>query len=203
MGLLSSWGAQASHCRLLLLQSTASVVVHGLSCSEAYGIFPNQGSNPCPLQGIGKWILNQKTLKQEIHAPFPRHNIVVNSLDTVSECLDLNPNPAAYQTCDFVHSNGTPLQYSCLENPMDGGAWWAAVHGVARVGHDWATSLSLFTFMHCRRKWQLTPVFLPGESQGWGVWWAAVYGVTQSWTRLKWLSSSSNLLLSATISPTT
>ena len=31
---------------------------------------------------------------------------------------------------------GTPLQYSCLENPMDGGAWWAAVHGVARVGHD-------------------------------------------------------------------
>ena len=32
--------------------------------------------------------------------------------------------------------NGTPLQYSCLENPMDGGAWWAAVHGVARVGHD-------------------------------------------------------------------
>ena len=32
--------------------------------------------------------------------------------------------------------NGNPLQYSCLENPMDGGAWWAAVHGVARVGHD-------------------------------------------------------------------
>ena len=38
--------------------------------------------------------------------------------------------------------NGTPLQYSCLENPMDGGAWWAAVHGVAR---SW-TRLSDFTF---------------------------------------------------------
>ena len=98
----------------------------------------------------------------------------------------------------------------------DGGAWWAAVHGVAkswtrlsnfpftfhfhalekaiaphsstfawkipwieetgrlqsmgslRVGHDWVTSLSLFTFMHWRRKWQPTPVFLPGESQGRG-----------------------------------
>ena len=36
-----------------------------------------------------------------------------------------------------------------------------------RVGHTWATSLSLFTFMHWRRKWQPTPVFLPGESQGW------------------------------------
>ena len=37
-----------------------------------------------------------------------------------------------------------------------------------RVGHDWVTSLSLFTFMHWRGKWQPTPVFLPGESQGRG-----------------------------------
>ena len=40
--------------------------------------------------------------------------------------------------------------------------------GSLRVGHDWATSLSLFSFMHWRRKWQPTPVFLPGESQGQG-----------------------------------
>ena len=40
--------------------------------------------------------------------------------------------------------------------------------GLLRVGHDRATSLSLFTFMHWRRKWQPTPVFLPGESQGRG-----------------------------------
>ena len=40
--------------------------------------------------------------------------------------------------------------------------------GSLRVGYDWATSLSLFTFMHWRRKWQPTPVFLPGESQGRG-----------------------------------
>ena len=43
-----------------------------------------------------------------------------------------------------------------------------------------------------RRKWQPTPVFLPGESQGWGSRWAAVYGVAQSRTRLKRLSSSSS-----------
>ena len=60
--------------------------------------------------------------------------------------------------------NGTPLQYSCLENPVDGGAWWAAVHEVAKS----QTRLSDFTFTHWRRKWQPTPVqvFLPGESQG-------------------------------------
>ena len=40
--------------------------------------------------------------------------------------------------------------------------------GSLMVGHDWATSLSLFTFMHWRRKWQPTPAFLPGESQGQG-----------------------------------
>ena len=39
--------------------------------------------------------------------------------------------------------------------------------GSRRVGHYWATSLSVFTFMHRRRKWQPTPVFLPGESEGW------------------------------------
>ena len=48
-----------------------------------------------------------------------------------------------FQSC-YYHGegNGTPLQYSCLENPMDGGAWWAAVHGVAK---SW-TWLSDFTF---------------------------------------------------------
>ena len=38
--------------------------------------------------------------------------------------------------------------------------------GSRRIGHDWATLLSLFTFVHWRRKWQPAPVFLPGESQG-------------------------------------
>ena len=60
--------------------------------------------------------------------------------------------------------NGNPFPYACLENPMDGGAWKAAVHGVAE---GW-TRLSDFTFTHWRRKWQPTPVFLPGESQGRG-----------------------------------
>ena len=58
--------------------------------------------------------------------------------------------------------------------------------GSLRVGHDWVTFLSLFTFMHWRRKWQ------PRDG---GAWWAAVYGVAQSQTRLKQLSSSSSSMM--------
>ena len=49
-----------------------------------------------------------------------------------------------YLVCEYIYGegNGTPLQYSCLENPMDGGAWWTAVHGIA-MSQTW---LSDFTF---------------------------------------------------------
>ena len=50
-----------------------------------------------------------------------------------------------------------------------------------RVRHNWATSLSLFTFMHWRRKWQPTPVFLPGQSQGQGsLVGCCLWGLTES-----------------------
>ena len=89
--------------------------------------------------------------------------------------------------------NGNPLQYSCLENPMDRGAWWASVR---RVAQSWTW-----------RKW-LSMHACIGEGQGnslqysclenprdRGAWWAAVYGVAQSWTRLKRLSSGRGLHL--------
>ena len=66
--------------------------------------------------------------------------------------------------------------------------------GLLRVEHGWVTSLSLFTFMHWRRKWQPTPVFLPGESQGQGslvgccLWGRTALDMTE------WLSSSSSIL---------
>ena len=70
---------------------------------------------------------------------------------------------------DFIlFINGTPLQHSWLENPMDGGTWKAAVHGVAEGRTQLSDFTFTFTFMHWRRKWQPTPAFLPGESQGRG-----------------------------------
>ena len=81
--------------------------------------------------------------------------------------------------------NGNPLQYSCLENSMDGGAWWAAVHRVVKS----RTRLSDFTFFL-----SIVPF---GEGNGnplqcsclenpmdRGAWWATVYGVAKGWTQL-------------------
>ena len=73
-----------------------------------------------------------------------------------------------YQKAQYGEGNGTPLQYSCLGNPMDRGAWQAAVHGVTKSRTRLSDFTFTFPFMHWRRKWQPTPVFLPGESQGRG-----------------------------------
>ena len=64
--------------------------------------------------------------------------------------------------------NGTPLQYSCWQIPWTEGPGGLQSMGSLGVGYDRATSLYFFTSMHWRRKWQPTPVFLPGESQGQG-----------------------------------
>ena len=88
--------------------------------------------------------------------------------------------------------NGTPFQYSCLENPMDGGAWWAAVHGVAKN----QTQLSDFTFtfhFHALEKEMATHSSvlawrIPGTGE------SGVYGVAQSRTQLKQLSIMSSLI---------
>ena len=95
--------------------------------------------------------------------------------------------------------NGTPLQDSCLENPMDRGAWWAVVHGVARS----RTRLSDFTFtfhFYALEKEMATHSSvlawrIPGTREAW---WAAIYGVAQNQTQLKRLSSSSKVLLYVT-----
>ena len=79
--------------------------------------------------------------------------------------------------------NGTPLQHSCLENPMDGGAWWAAVHGVTRS----RTRLSDFRFHFSlsyigERNGNPLPCSSLENPRDGGAWRAAVYGVAQNWT---------------------
>ena len=61
---------------------------------------------------------------------------------TFKNTLEIDRNNYFMTLAKVGEGNGTPLQYSCLENPMDGGAWWATAHGVAKS----RTRLSDFTF---------------------------------------------------------
>ena len=95
--------------------------------------------------------------------------------------------------CIMEEGNGTPLQYSCLENSMDGGAWWAAVHGVAR-SRTWLSGLHFHFSLSCigegnGNPFQCSCLENPRDGEAW---WAAIYGVAQSQTRLTQLSSSSS-----------
>ena len=84
--------------------------------------------------------------------------------------------------------NGNPLQYSCLENPADWGAWWAAVRRVAE-SWVWLQQLSMHACVGEGNSNPLQCSCLENPKDR-GAWWAAVYGVAESRTRLKWLSSS-------------
>ena len=98
-------------------------------------------------------------------------------------------------TYSLREGNGTQLQYSCLENPMDGGAWKAAVHDLeGRWGSDMTERLHFDFSLSCIGEGNGNPLHcscLENPRDG-GSWWAAVYGVAQSQTRLKRLSSSSS-----------
>ena len=79
-------------------------------------------------------------------------------------CKVVNIDAWFCNTSIWIRHGRTGVPIPWVEEPcrlQSMGSW--------RVGHNWATSLSLFTFMHWRRKWRPTPVFLPGESQGRGL----------------------------------
>ena len=68
-----------------------------------------------------------------VYSGFPGGSMVKNAGD-----VDLTPGSGS----SSGEGNGNPLQYSCLESPVDRSAWWAAVHGIAEVGHDLVLSLA-------------------------------------------------------------
>ena len=86
--------------------------------------------------------------------------------------------------------NGNPIQYSCLENPVDNGAWWAAAYGIAQS----QTRLKQLSMHACIGDGNGNPLQYSclENPRDRGARWAAMYGVAQSLTQLKRLSSSSS-----------
>ena len=106
---------------------------------------------------------------------------------------DIQKTSLESETYKIDPFNGTPLQYSCLENPMDGGHWWAAVHGVARSRTRLRDIAFTFHF-HALEKEVATHSSvlawrIPGMGEPGGL---LSTGVAQSRTRLKRFSSSSS-----------
>ena len=123
------------------------------SLSLLQGIFPTQGSNPGLLHC--RWILYQLRHKgNPLIALFASIQFVLVFSIIHTQWVQLEKAVAP-------HSSTLAWKIPWTEEPGR-----LQSMGSLRVRHDWMTSLSLFTFMHWRRKWQPTPVFLPGESQG-------------------------------------
>ena len=112
------------------------------------------------------------------------------------------------QQCIYVRRRQwQPIQYSCLENLVDGGAWQAAVHGVAKSPTRLSERLHFHFSLSCIAEGNGNPLQCSclENPRDEGAWWAAVYGVAQSRIRLKLLSSSSSIYVhpNLLICPTT
>ena len=125
------------------------------------------------LQGLPLSLSNSHTIRHSILYFFPSTPVTafLSSKNSTVCYLRKKRRDLVFLSWFF----GTPISQSfCISRVLSWKIPWTEEPGrlqstgSLRVGHDWVTSLSLFTFMHWRRKWQPTPVFLPGESQGQG-----------------------------------
>ena len=128
-----------------------------------------------------KFLRSRMTIEYIVHTSIPFR---VNNNSARTACIKQGLN------CDFGEGNGTPLQYSCLDNPVDGGAFRLQSMGSQRVG---TAERPHFHFsLSCTGEGNGNPLqcsCLENPRDG-GAWWAAVCGVAQSRTRLKRFSSS-------------
>ena len=163
-----------------MMNSAYKLNKHGDNIQPWYTSFPiwNQSLVPCLVLTVASWptysFLRSQVRWSDVLISlnnFPQfvvvHTVFPGGSDgKESTCSAGDPGSIPGLGKSPGEGNGTPLQYSCLENPGTEEPGRLQSMGSLRVGHDWATSLSLSTFMRWRRKWQPTPVFLPGESHG-------------------------------------
>ena len=149
----------------------ASVAAHGLSCPAAYYVLVHRPGIEPTCSALKGGFLTTGPPGKSLDTVFYECNSTLRGwypLPTVHDSLQGHPSCSLYQKLSLLmaavlQSMEVPQFTHCA--PTEGHLWLQSM-GSLRVGHNWATSLSLFTYMHWRRKWQPTPVFLPGESQG-------------------------------------
>ena len=147
-----------SHVRLFTIPWTAAHQAPpsmGFSRQEYWSGVPSPSPmSLCALSPFSCYFSHTRDTHKETSAEHSEYSKLLQDqhyLDTIARkghCQKTNKQikspPPNYRLICLINGegNGTPLQYSCLENPMYGGAWWAAVHGVAKS----RTRLSDFTF---------------------------------------------------------
>ena len=124
-------------CSALRKHNTASVEFEkgGLTGVVNWADYIFQGIQDCTAPSHG----DPQVRNQRFYILLLRYGIVYGSVGKQSACNVGDPGSIPRSGRSPGEGNGNPLQYSCLEDPMDRGAWRATVHGVARVEHDLAT----------------------------------------------------------------
>jgi len=141
-----------------------SISVSGRSPGEGHGNLLQYSFLENPMDRGAWWIIvyevaeSEETEQHHFHFPTLFFQIAHSSLD-----IDIQPLVRSMENAMTPHSSTLAWKIPWMEEPGR-----LQSMGSLGVGHYWVASLSLFTFMHWRRKWQPTPVFLPGESQGQG-----------------------------------
>ena len=127
------------------------------------------------LQNMLSWQIKYFKLKESEKMACAGRNFPWNTCEVLSLCPEERYILISKMKAMAPHSSTLAWKIPWMEEPVR-----LQSMGSLRVGHDWVTSLSLFTFMHWRRKWQPTPVFLPGESQGrWSLVGCLLWGRTE------------------------
>ena len=178
-----------NHAAVLCSASVLSYSLwpHGLQTTRLLCPWNSPSKNP----GVGSHSLLQEIFPtQGLNPGLPHCRQILHHLSQGSPYIYIYQLINISVTC-LGEGNGNPLQFSCLENPVDRGAWWAAVHRVAQS----RTRLKQLSMHACIGEGNGNPLQCSclENPRDRGAWRAAVCGVTQSRTWLKSLSSSSRM----------
>ena len=120
---------------------------------------PHPQTNPCSRATPHTGNHHRRSLLSKGKLPYRLYTLKTGKLDGIPDHLSEFWRKTSYRPQAFMEQCIARMPW------VDRGAWWAAVHGVAQ-SRTWLKQLSMCACRHWRRKWQPTPVFLPGESQG-------------------------------------